>query len=193
MEAILAGGDKVEDEKITALLNERSERGLSALKSKYNRLILKVCRGILRSPEDAEEVANDTLLAVWNGIPKDKPQDLKAYVCRIARRKAIDKLRYNKAAVRNADLLTELDECLPASYSVEDSAEKAELAAALNDWLNTLDQTKRQLFTQRYFYMETVKSAAKSCKMSETAASTALRRLRENLKKYLTERGLFNE
>lgn len=193
MEAILAGGDKVEDEKITALLNERSERGLSALKSKYNRLILKVCRGILRSPEDAEEVANDTLLAVWNGIPKDKPQDLKAYVCRIARRKAIDKLRYNKAAVRNADLLTELDECLPASYSVEDSAEKAELAAALNDWLNTLDETKRQLFTQRYFYMETVKTAAKSCKMSETAASTALRRLRENLKKYLTERGLFNE
>lgn len=191
MEAAIARGDKVEDEKITALLSERSEKGLSALKSKYNRLILKVCRGILRSPEDAEEVANDTLLAVWNGIPHDNPENLRAYVCRIARRKAIDKLRYNKAAVRNADLLTELDECLPASYSVEDSAEKAELAGAMNDWLNTLDQTKRQLFTLRYFYMETVKSAAKSCKMSETAASTALQRLRENLRKYLIERGLF--
>lgn len=191
MEAIIARGDKADDEKITALLTEHSEQGLSALKSKYYRLILKVSRGILRSPEDAEEVTNDTLLAVWEGIPLDKPQNLKAYVCRIARRKAIDKLRYNKAAVRNADLLTELDECLPASYSVEDNAEKAELAAALNDWLNTLDNTKRQLFTQRYFYMETVKSAAKSCKMSETAASTALQRLRENLKKYLTERGLF--
>lgn len=191
MEAIIARGDKAEDEKITALLTERSEQGLSALRSKYYRLILKVSRGILSSPEDAEEVANDTLLAVWNGIPTDKPQNLKAYVCRIARRKAIDKLRYNKAAVRNADLLTELDECLPASYSVEDNAERAELAAALNDWLNTLDETKRQLFTQRYFYMDTVKSAAKSCKMSETAASTALQRLREGLRKYLTERGLF--
>ena len=193
MEAIIARGDKAEDEKITALLTERSESGLSALRSKYYRLILKVSRGILRSPEDAEEVTNDTLLAVWEGIPLDKPQNLKAYVCRIARRKAIDKLRYNKAAVRNADLLTELDECLPASYSVEDSAERAELAAALNDWLHTLDETKRQLFTLRYFYMETVKTAAKSCKMSETAASTALQRLRESLKKYLTERGLFNE
>lgn len=193
MEAILARGDKVDDEKITALLTERSEQGLSALKSKYYRLILKVCRGILSSPEDAEEVTNDTLLAVWEGIPNDKPQNLKAYVCRIARRKAIDKLRYNKAAVRNADLLTELDECLPASYSVEDSAEKAELSAALNDWLNTLDETKRQLFTLRYFYMETVKSAAKSCQMSETAATTSLQRLRENLRKYLIERGLFDE
>lgn len=191
MEAIIARGDKADDEKITALLTERSEQGLSALKSKYYRLILKVSRGILRSPEDAEEVTNDTLLAVWNGIPTDKPQNLKAYVCRIARRKAVDKLRYNKAAVRNADLLTELDECIPAGYSVEDNAERSELALALNDWLGTLDNTKRQLFTLRYFYMETVKTAAKSCKMSETAASTALQRLREGLRKYLTERGLF--
>ena len=183
----------MEDEKITALLTERSESGLSALRSKYHRLILKVCRGILRSSEDAEEVTNDTLLAVWNGIPLDKPQNLKAYVCRIARRKAVDKLRYNKAAVRNADLLTELDECIPANFSVEENAEKKELAMALNDWLNTLDDTKRQLFTLRYFYMETVKTAAKSCKMSETAASTNLQRLRESLKKYLTERGLFYE
>ena len=191
MEAILARGDKVEDERITALLTERSEQGLAELRSKYSRLILKVSRGILSSPEDAEEVVNDTLLAVWNGISHDKPQNLKAYVCRIARRKAVDKLRYNKAAVRNADLLTELDECIPAGYSVEDNAERAELALALNDWLNTLDNTKRQLFTLRYFYMETVKSAAKSCKMSQTAASTALARLRENLRKYLIERGLF--
>ena len=190
MEA-LARGDNAEDKKITELLTERNERGLSVLKSKYNRLILKVCRRILRSPEDAEEVANDTLLAVWNGIPHDNPKNLRAYVCRIARRKAIDKLRYNTAAVRNADLLTELDECIPGGYSVEDNAERAELAAVLNDWLNTLDDTKRQLFTLRYFYMEAVKSAAKSCKMSETAASTALGRLRGELKKYLTERGLF--
>ena len=43
----------MEDEKITALLTERSERGLTALKYKYDRLILKVSRGIVRSPEDA--------------------------------------------------------------------------------------------------------------------------------------------
>ena len=138
-------------------------------------------------------MANDTLLAVWNGIPPDRPQNLKDYVCRIARRKAIDKLRYNTAAARNADILTELDECVPAGFSVEDNVERAELAAALNHWLNTLDYTKRQLFTLRYFYMETVKTAAKSCKMSESAASTSLQRLRESLRKYLTERGLFYE
>lgn len=181
----------MEDVKITQLLTSRDQTGLSELKRKYNRLILKVCRGILRSPEDAEECANDTLLAVWNSIPPEDPDDLKAYICRIARRKAINRFHYNTAAMRNADLLTELDECIPSGCSVEDTAERAELTAALNEWLGTLDEKKRQLFIQRYFYMLSVKEAAKVCSMSCTAASTALLRMRESLKEFLTKREMF--
>ena len=181
----------MEDVKITQLLTSRDQTGLSELKRKYNRLILKVCRGILRSPEDAEEVANDTLLAVWNSIPPEDPDDLKAYICRIARRKAINRFHYNTAAMRNADLLTELDECIPSGSSVEDTAERAELTAALNDWLGTLDEKKRQLFIQRYFYMLSVKEAAKSVSMTPTAATTALLRMRESLKEFLKKREMF--
>lgn len=181
----------MEDVKITQLLTSRDQTGLSELKRKYNRLILKVCRGILRSSEDAEECANDTLLAVWNSIPPEDPDDLKAYICRIARRKAINRFHYNTAAMRNADLLTELDECIPSGCSVEDTAERAELTAALNDWLGTLDEKKRQLFIQRYFYMLSVKEAAKSCSMSSTAATTALLRMRESLKEFLIKREMF--
>ena len=180
----------MEDVKITELLASRDQTGLSELKRKYERLILKVCRGILRSPEDAEEVANDTLLAVWKNTPEN-PDDLKAYVCRIARRKAINRFHYNTAAMRNADLLTELDECIPSGYSVEDAAEKAELTAALNEWLGTLDEKKRQLFIQRYFYMLSAKEAAKSVSMTPTAATTALLRLRESLKEFFIERNMF--
>ena len=183
----------MEDVKITQLLTSRDQTGLSELKRKYNRLILKVCRGILRSPEDAEECANDTLLAVWESIPPDRPDNLTAYVCKIARRKTIDKLRYNTAAMRSTELLTELDECLPSGYSTEDEAEKAELSAALNEWLRSLDERQQKLFTLRYFYMRTAKDAAKACSMTPTAATTALARLRGSLKKYLVERGLFYE
>lgn len=181
----------MEDVKITQLLTSRDQTGLSELKRKYNRLILKVCRGILRSPEDAEEVANDTLLAVWNSIPPEDPDDLKAHICRIARRKAINRFHYNTAAMRNADLLTELDECIPSGCSVEDTAERAELTAALNDWLGTLDEKKRRLFIQRYFYMLSVKDAAKSVSMTPTAATTALLRMRESLKEFLIKREMF--
>ena len=175
----------MEDARITKLLTDRDQAGLSEIKRKYGRLILKVCRGILRSPEDAEECANDTLLALWNSIPPEEPDDLKAYICRIARRKAINRFQYNTAAMRNADLLTELDECLPCKYSVEDAAELSELTAAVNEWLGTLDEKKRRLFVQRYFYMLSVKEAARSVSMTPTAAATALQRLRGSLKEFL--------
>jgi len=187
------GGQRLTDEEITELLKNRDQNGLIELKSKYQKLILKICGDCLHSAEDAEECANDTLLAVWGQIPPDRPENLTGYICKIARRKAVDKLRYNTASIRNSDLLTELDECLPSKYSIEEETEKTELSAMLNDWLKTLDERQRKLFTLRYFFMRSVKEAAKDCSMSITAATTALSRLRGSLKKYLTERGMFYE
>lgn len=183
----------MEDKEIINLLTARNENGMSELKAKYSRLILKVCRGFLRLREDAEECANDAMLAVWEKIPPDDPENLTAYICKIARRKAVDKLRYNKAAMRDTDLLTELDECLPSKYSPETEAEKAELAEILNSWVKTLDEKKRKMFVLRYFYMYSAKETAKSCSMSCTAVTTALSRLRRELKKYLNERGISYE
>lgn len=181
----------MEDAGIMKKLTSRDQSGLAELRSKHGRLIKKVCRGILKSPQDIEEVENDVLLAVWEGIPKDDPEKLTAYICKIARRKSIDKLRYNTASIRNSALLTELDECLPSGYSPEDAAEKAELAAALNEWLKTQNDKQQKLFILRYFYMYSTKETAKACSMSQTAVTTALARLRGSLKNYLMERSMF--
>ena len=178
------------DEEIIGLFEARDEKGLSELSKKFTRLIMKITRGMLSSQTDAEECANDTLLAVWNAIPPDKPNNLAAYVCKIARRKTINRLRYNTAPMRNSDLITELDECLPSNYSVEENAELSELTRALNDWLDTLTEKHRRLFMERYFNAQTIKEAAKSCSMSLTAATSALSRMRISLKAYLDERSL---
>lgn len=183
----------MEDTNIIELISERSESGLAELKQKYERLILKVCRGILKSPEDAEECANDALLAVWESIARERPDDLTGFVCKIARRKALNRLRYNTAPIRNADLLTELDEIaerVPAeNNSPEEYAECSELTAVLNEWLGTLPEKQRILFMRRYFFSDSVKEAGKACRMSANAAGAALLRLRGSLKKFLIERG----
>lgn len=181
----------MEDAVIMNKLENRDQSGLAEIKSKYGRLILNVIRGVLKNPQDVEEIENDVLLSVWESLESVNPENLTAFICKIARRKAVDRLRYNTAAVRNSDLLTELDECLPSGYSPEDEAEKAELSRALNDWLKTQNEKQRKLFTLRYFYMSSVKEAAKGCNMSVTAATSALSRMRGSLKNYLTERGMF--
>lgn len=181
----------MEDAVIMNKLENRDQSGLAEIKSKYGRLILSVVRGVLKSPQDVEEVENDVLLSVWESLESVNPENLTAFICKIARRKAVDRVRYNTAAIRNSDLLTELDECLPSGYSPEDEAEKAELSRAFNEWLKTQNEKLQNLFTLRYFYMNSVKEAARGCNMSVTAATTALSRMRGSLKKYLMERGMF--
>lgn len=179
------------DEEIISLLEKRDDRGLSELSKRFKRLILKISRNLLSSQTDAEECLNDTLLAVWDAIPPDKPANLGAYVCKIARRKTLNRLRYNTAPTRNSNLLTELDECLPSNMrSVEEAAELAELTAALNAWLDTLSEQNKRLFMERYFNALPIKDAARLCSMSLTAATSALSRMRASLKEYLDERSL---
>lgn len=182
---------RVTDEEIIRLLEKRDDKGLSELSKKFKRLIMKISRSLLSSQTDAEECLNDTLMAVWDAIPPDKPNNLAAYVAKIARRKTLNRLRYNTAPTRNSELLTELDECLPSNMrSVEDAAELAELTKALNDWLDTLSETHKRLFMERYFNARSIKDAARLCAMSLTAATSALSRMRASLKAYLEERSL---
>ncbi len=181
----------MDDKEIVELLYNKDEKGVKAARDKFSGLISRICNGILRSAQDAEECANDTLLKLWEAIPPERPENLTGYICKIARRLTLNRLRYNMSAMRNSDLLTELDECLPDAYSVEEHAELSELSDTINEWLRGLPEKQRRLFTLRYFYMTSVKEAAHDCKMSKTAATTALMRLRESLKKFLSERGMF--
>lgn len=182
----------MDDNEIVELLYNKDEKGVKAARDKFSGLISRICGGILRSKQDAEECANDTLLKLWEAIPPERPENLTGYICKIARRLTLNRLRYNTSAMRNSDLLTELDECLPADVrSVEERAELSELSNTINEWLRGQSEKQRRLFTLRYFYMMSVKEAARDCKMSKTAATTALMRLRESLKKFLSERGMF--
>lgn len=185
--------DFMNDKEIVELLFGKDERGIKAARDKFSKLIMSVCLKIVRSREEAELCCNDTLLRLWEAIPPDRPENLTGYVCKIARRLSLNRLRYNKAEMRNSELLTELSECIPAKDSVEKQAELNELSAALNEWLRGLPEKQQRLFTLRYFYTYGVKDAAKACGMSKTAATTALMRLRGSLKSYLTERGIYDE
>lgn len=75
----------MEDHLIIQLFFERSENAVLELARKYGVLCRSIARNILKNSEDAEECFNDTLLAVWNAIPPERPDKLQPYVCRIAR------------------------------------------------------------------------------------------------------------
>ena len=177
----------MEDNQILSALLNRNEAALKELKSKYNRLYCSILWEILEDPQDVEECANDTLLAVWNSIPPNQPKNLAAYICTLARRIGIDKLRHRTRKKRGsgyAAALAELENCLPDQKN-SNPEDTMHIRAVLNYFLTELDTTTRVLFIRRYVWLESISSLAQRYKMTENSISARLSRARKKLKKVL--------
>ena len=92
----------MEDEKIIALLFQRSEDAIHQLADKYGRTCHSLSYQILQDRRDAEECVNDAYLGVWNSVPPQRPDPLAAYLCRIVRNLSIKRYHANRAAKRNS-------------------------------------------------------------------------------------------
>lgn len=179
----------MEDKKIIELYNSRSEDAVIETEKKYGKLVSFVIGKLLRNPSDIEECENDTYLGVWKTIPPKQPDNLKAYVLKIARYQAVKKYEYLHAGKRD------INKCVPyeelSNYLEQediDTREDNELKDIINDFMTTLPKPQRQVFLLRYWYFMSVKEISKSCDMSKSKVETILFRTRNKLKDYLKER-----
>ena len=78
--------EKISDQKIVRHYLDRLESAILETKNKYGKLINLIAYNILCSKDDADECENDTYLNVWNSIPPNEPENLKAYCLRISRK-----------------------------------------------------------------------------------------------------------
>ena len=85
--------------------------------------------------------------------------------------------------------LSELEECLPSDENVERKFDAKELSGHISDWLDGLEEQDRMIFVRRYWYGDTAVALAKKTGLSEAGMSRKLSRMRESLRKHLTERG----
>lgn len=181
----------ITDEQIIALLFERSEIGLRELDIKYSRVCQKLSYNILNNRADAEECVNDAYLGVWNSIPPTKPSPLLTYVCKIVRNISLKRYYANTAKKRNSiyDVaISELEEYLSSSDTVEREIEAKELAQIIENFLDTLSEENRVIFMCRYWFSDTNKDIAEHVGLSEKNISVRLSRTRKQMKQYLIER-----
>lgn len=184
----------MEDKKIAELFKLRDEKAVEELLKQYGKLFRNLAFKILNNSEDTEECINDTLLEVWNSIPPAEPSSIMAFSCKIVRRLAINKLKYNLRQKRNADVtlsLDELSQCISSEGDVLNQIEKERLHKILNDFLRELDEETRALFISRYFYFESIKELSERFGKSENKLSVKLYRTREKLAKLLKKEGIY--
>ena len=180
------------DEELIALYNKRSEQAIEETSKKYGGLCRSVAYGILRSEEDAEECVNDAYLAVWRAIPPEHPSSFSAFISKITRNAALNRLRERRAERRGGEqydiLLGELSECLPAGGG--DMTDDIALSQAMNRFLSSLDPTARMVFMRRYWYMKSSKEIAREFRLTDANVRIILHRARKKLKKCLSLEGI---
>ena len=172
----------------------RSEDAVSAALDKYGRYCGAVAGNILSDYSDVEECVNDCMLRAWNSIPPARPASLKAYLGKIARNLALDKAAAASAQKRGGGeytlALDELAEIVSGGTEPEKALEDGEISAAVNSFLEGLDDTRRKVFVRRYWYLDPVSQIAARFGLKESNVKTMLFRLRKELAQHLEKEGI---
>ena len=176
----------MEDTKIVALFWQRDERAITEFEQAHKRLCLSVARDITGDASDAEECFADTCLAVWNSIPPEKPESLRAYALRICKNFALNLVKAKSRQKRSA-ILVELDECI--SDSLPDMEPQA-IGALIDAFMETLPKREAMIFVRRYNCSQPVKDIAAAMGITENQVSKILQKLRKKLKKHLEKEGI---
>ena len=180
----------MDDNTLIALFFARNEEALRQTADKYGGALMTLARRILRDKEDAEECVSDTYLTAWNTIPPQKPTHFYAYLAKICRFTAFDRLDKANAQKRTAQVVTlsaELESCLPAALS---TLGEEELGRLLNSFLAELPVEKRRIFLRRYWFGDSVREIAVRYHISESKVKVTLFRLRGQLKLSLEKEGI---
>ena len=184
----------MEDSIIVERFWERDESALTAVSEKYGRYCSTIARNINGNEQFVEECVQDALMKLWETIPPNRPNDLRAFVGKIVRNIALNAVKAMSAQKRDGDIVPILDELLditaPAGESnVEILAEQHETLEAINGFLDGISAVKRKIFVLRYWHCFSISDISQIVGVSEVNVSSILKRVRKKLLEYLNKRG----
>ena len=183
----------MEDTRIVELYLLRDESAIQETAEKYGGRLRALSFGMVRDWQTAEECENDTYVQAWNAIPPHEPRDyLYPFLARITRHFSLNCCRNRSRLKRRAYLCAlseEMEQCLPAPGDTEGVLERLALAEAINAFLGSLSEEKRNIFLRRYWYLDPIADIAGRFDMSRGNVKTTLLRLRRQLRAHLEKEG----
>lgn len=142
--------------------------------SSHGALVHGIALRVLTEPHLAEEVAQDTFLALWKRPGSFDPQrgSLQSFLAGVARNKAIDLVRKEESVRKKRDAL--MAEAESQSTSVDPASglhERHEIRTALEQ----LSEVQREAVVLAYFGGRTYREVAEELDIPEGTAKTRLR------------------
>ena len=182
--------DRSEDRALINRLLERDEDALREVMSTYGGLVFAMAKRVVADPTMAEEVAQDTFLALWRR-PSSYNSDrgsLQSFLLGVTRNKAIDLVRHEESLKRTKDaLITEAEATSEGEFPNELAVgmeERDEVRAALS----SISEVQREAVVLAYFGGRTYREVADELGIPEGTAKTRLRDGLAKLRQVLTNR-----
>ena len=152
----------------------RDEGALRQVVDAHGPLVLGMARRVLGDPGLAEEVAQDTFVALWRRPGAFDPDrgTLQGFLVGVARNKAIDSVRREESRKRAREaLIAEQDPTSSAGSVTEEIDERQRMTAALSQ----LSAAQREALVLAYYGGRTYREVAEELGIPEGTAKTRLR------------------
>ena len=183
----------MDDSMIVDQYLSRNEEAIKSTAAKYGKALNTLAFSFLEDHATADECENDTYFAAWNAIPPHEPRDyLFPFLRKITRQLCLNRIKEGKRQKRRAEIVQmseEMANCLPSAQGVESELDAQALGKAISSFLKSISKDRREVFVRRYWYLESIKSIADHCGISESNTKSILFRTRTELKLYLEKEG----
>ena len=182
----------MDDQKIIELFFKRCEEAIAATSEKYGKMCRSISDRILKNNEAVEECVNDTYLSTWNTIPPTRPNNFRAFLCKIVRNLSMKKLEFNLALKRSQNVtvsFSELEEILPDNRTAPEW-EYESLGKIITDFLQAEKEDVRNVFIRKYYFFDSISDIAGRYSFSESKVKNMLYHSRNRLREYLKKAGV---
>ena len=157
MEITLENDSVLEDQQLMNGILRRLPDALEKLYKRYRVVLRSVVMQVLHDETEAEDVLQEVFLQVWDRAPSysSGKGKLMSWLCTLARRRAIDRLRqhsaYRRATDRYEVSCNHSDKGIDESHTVEREAFRDDLRSLLHQQLNLLPPNQREVIRLAFF------------------------------------------
>ena len=157
MEMILNLDSLQEDKELMDGILHKWPDALDRLYRRYRVVLKSIIMQVLHDETEADDVLQEVFLQVWNRAPSysSGKGKLMSWLCTLARRRAIDRLRqhaaYRRATDRYEVSCKHFDKGIDESHSVEREAFRDDLRSLLHHHLDALHVNQQEVIRLAFF------------------------------------------
>ena len=184
------------DEDLILRLNAKDNQAFRELVEKYQSMVYKACFILLRKSEDAEDIAQEVFIEVYESIDQFRYQSkLSTWLYRIAINKSLNYLRKNKFNSMINSIESFFTNNKKVGLEIEDrnannspySIDYSERSQILQSAINSLPENQRIAFTLNKFDDLSYQEITEVMNLSLSSIESLIHRAKINLQKKLID------